>query len=109
MAVQITFYRLSEKKPEHYEEIIWLKNTTSYGIVESFEPRELSAEYCWFEVDEDGNQTGNQCCYTDGDGDILKGHVLEILFKGYIAQPEWLWCSVEDYWNALDTEIKIKE
>ena len=109
MAVQITFYRLSEKKPEHYEDIIWLKNTTSYGIVESFEPRELSAEYCWFEVDEDGNQTGNQCCYTDGDGDILEGHVLEILFKGYIAQPEWLWCSVEDYWNALDTEIKIKE
>ena len=55
MAVQITFYRLNEKKPENNEEIIWLKNTTSYGIVESFEPRELSAEYCWFEVDEDGN------------------------------------------------------
>ena len=82
MAVQLTFYRLSEKKPEHREDIIWLKCNSSFGY-ESFEPRELSAEYSWFEVDEDGNQTGNQCCYTEGDGEILEGHVLEILFKGY--------------------------
>ena len=108
MAVQITFYRLSEKKPEHYEDIIWLK-CTNYAGYESYSPREITVEYCWFEVDEDGAQTGNSCCYSKEDGDTLEGHVLEIMFDSYIAEPDWLWCSIEDYWNALDTEIKIKE
>lgn len=108
MAVQITFYRLSEKKPENYEEIVWLKCNSSFGY-EGYEPREITVEYCWFEVDEDGNQTGNQCGYSKEDGDTLEGHELEIIFDSYIAEPDWLWCSVEDYWKALDTEIEIKE
>ena len=28
MAIQFTFYRVSEKKPKHNEEIIWLKSTS---------------------------------------------------------------------------------
>ena len=109
MAVQITFYRISEKKPKHHDVIIWLKNTTSYGTIESFEPREIKVTSCWFEVDGDGEYTGNQYCYSDEDSETLEGHTLEILFDGYIAQPEWLWCSVDDYWAALDNEITVEE
>ena len=108
MAIQITFNRISEKKPKYHDVIIWLKNTTSYGIIESFEPREITVDYCWFEIDECGEYTGVQYCYSEDDGDTLEGHVLHTLFDGYIAEDNWLWCSVDDYWKALDTEIEVK-
>ena len=38
MAIQITFYRVSEKKPEHREEVIWLKSVSSFGYY-GFEPK----------------------------------------------------------------------
>lgn len=107
MAVQITFYRVGEKKPKHNEEIIWLKSTSVFAY-EGFEPREITVDYCWFEIDECGEYTGIQCCYSEDDGETLEGHALHMLFDGYIAQPEWLWCSVDDYWKALDTEIEVK-
>jgi hypothetical protein len=108
MAIQITFHRISEKKPKYHDVIIWLKNTTSYGIIESFEPREITVDYCWFEIDECGEYTGVRYCYSEDDGDTLEGHVLHTLFDGYIAEDNWLWCSVDDYWKALDTEIEVK-
>ena len=109
MAIQFTFHRISEKKPKYHDVIIWLKNTTSYGIIESFEPREITVDYCWFEIDECGEYTGVQYCYSENDGDTLEGHVLHMLFDGYIAEDNWLWCSVDDYWAALDNEITLKE
>lgn len=109
MAIQITFHRISEKKPKYHDVIIWLKNTTSYGIIESFEPREITVDYCWFEIDECGEYTGVQYCYSEDDGDTLEGHVLHTLFDGYIAEDNWLWCSLDDYWKALDTEITVEE
>ena len=45
----------------------------------------------------------------ENDGDTLEGHVLHMLFDGYIAEDNWLWCSVDDYWAALDNEITLKE
>ena len=44
----------------------------------------------------------------EDDGDTLEGHVLHTLFDSYIAEDNWLWCSVDDYWKALDTEIEVK-
>lgn len=108
MAVQITFYRVGEKRPKHNEEIIWLKSTSVFAY-EGFEPREITVDYCWFEIDECGEYTGVQYCYSENDGDTLEGHVLHMLFDGYIAEDNWLWCSVDDYWAALDNEITLKE
>lgn len=108
MAINFTFYRVEEKKPDNYEDIIWLKHN-NYAGYEGFNPREITVEYTWLELDENGEETGNQCCYSEGDGETLENHKLAILFDGYIAQPDYLWCSVEDYWKALDTEIEIKE
>jgi len=106
MAVQITFYRVSEKKPKHNEEIIWLKSTSNFGY-DGFEPKEVTVEYCWFETDETGETTGVQCWYSEEDGETLEGHVLQIMFGGYFVEDNWLWCSVDDYWAALDNEITV--
>lgn len=108
MAVQFTFYRISEKKPKHNEDVIWLKSVSSFGYY-GFEPKELTATYCWFEVDANGEHNGNECCYSEGDGESLEGHSLAIMFGGYTVEPDWLWCSVDDYWDAFDNEITLKE
>lgn len=107
MAIQFTFYRVSEKKPKHNEEIIWLKSTSVFAY-EGFEPKEVTVEYSWFEIDENGYPTGDQCCYSEEDGETLEDHVLQIIFDGYVVEDSWLWCSVDDYWKALDTEIEVK-
>jgi hypothetical protein len=108
MAIQFTFHRISEKKPKHHDKIVWLKNTTSYGIIESFEPREIIVEYCWLEIDEHDEYTGVQYYYSEDGGETLEGHILHMRFDGYIVEDNWLWCSVDDYWKALDTEIEVK-
>lgn len=108
MAIQFTFYRVSEKKPKHNEEIIWLKSTSVFAYY-GFEPKEVTVEYCWSEVDETGTPTGNQCCYSEEDGEDLEEHILQIMFGGYFAEDNWLWCSVDEYWDAFDNEITLKE
>ena len=108
MAIQITFYRISEKKPKHNDEIIWLKPTGSFGYY-GFEPREITVEYSWTEVDEKGSETGNQCCYSEEDGEELEGHKLEIIFSGYTADDNDLWCSIDDYWACFDNEITLEQ
>ena len=44
MPVTITFHKVSEKKPEHGQSIIWLQDTTSFGY-QGFNPREVDVEY----------------------------------------------------------------
>ena len=48
MPVTITFHKVSEKKPEHGQSIIWLQNTSSFGY-QGFNPREVDVEYQWTE------------------------------------------------------------
>jgi len=98
--ITFTFNSVAERKPEHGQEIIYLKSRSSFGS-EGFEPRETVVEYCWFGVDEDGYHDGNQIIY-DPDGESPEGCVLEILFDDYIAQPNDHWCAVDDYWSAID-------
>ena len=54
MPVAITFHKVSEKKPEHGQSIIWLQNTTSFGY-QGFNPREVDVEYQWTEYFLDNN------------------------------------------------------
>lgn len=109
MSVTITFHRISEKKPEHGEYIIWLRNTSCFDM-EGFEPREILTEYQWTSLDEDGSPDGNAYCY-DSDEDIKdfddpKSVQLDILFDGYIAQSDFLWISQEDYWKCFNSDGK---
>ncbi len=58
MPITISFHKLSEKKPKHQEDIIWLQQTSSFGYT-GFDPRNIQAEYQWTEFDDDGNDTGS--------------------------------------------------
>ena len=41
MAINFTFYRVVEKRPDNHEDIIWLKHNNYVGY-EGFNPRDLS-------------------------------------------------------------------
>lgn len=108
MPVTITFYKISEKKPKHQEDIIWLRNTSSFDM-EGFEPREIQAEYQWTELDEDGEPNGNGFIYESEEDlkdfenpDSVK---LDILFDGYVATDDFLWVGVEEYWSFFEERI----
>lgn len=102
--ITFTFHSVTERKPEHGQDIIYLKHRGSFDF-EAFEPRETTVEYCWFGVNEEGYHDGNQICY-DPDEEAPEGCVLEIMFDGYIAQPNDHWCAVDDYWAAIDGMTK---
>ena len=105
MPVTITFHRISEKKPEHLEDIIWLRNISCFDSV-GFEPVSIQAIYQWTVVDEDGYCTGNDFIY-EGAYDIKNfdnpdNVQLEILLGGYSASGSDLWISLADYWKCFE-------
>lgn len=102
MPVTMTWNIATEKKPAHNQEIIWLKVSSSFASW-GFEPREVTAQYQWVEVDEDGD-TGNAVCYEEGD-EPLENHRLAILVDGWELQETNLWMAVEDYDNLLMENI----
>lgn len=94
MPVTMTWYTVAEKKPDHDQSIIWLKVTSSFDSY-GFDPREITVEYQWSEVDEQGD-TGSAVCYEHGD-EPLEGHRLVILADGYEMNDTDLWMDVDDY------------
>ena len=105
MSVTITFHRISEKKPKHLEDIIWLRNTSCFDSFE-LEPRSIQAVYQWIGVDEDGYCTGNDFIYESIEDieyfDNTDSVQLGILFDGYRARDDDLWISLEDYWKCFE-------
>jgi hypothetical protein len=101
MPITITFYKVSERKPKHNESIIWLKNVNQYGF-EGFEPVELNVEYSWEEIDENGDYTGGSYVYDQNNPPPPVNCKLIILFKAVIAEDDFLWCPVEEYWKSFD-------
>mgnify|MGYP003345377661 CR=1 FL=1 len=102
MPVTITFNKTSEKKPENQESIIWLRTTSSFGY-QGFEPREVDVEYQWTELDEDGYETGNSYTFeSNEDFSNNEKMRLDLLFDGYIAAPNDLWVSQEDFWKCFE-------
>lgn len=100
MPVNFKFYRISERKPSHGESVIFLKERTN-----SFQPMETVVEYVWDEIDPITNQlTGNGCCYSEDDNvsDFIN-HRLMILLDGCYAQPDDLWCPIDEYWDSFDS------
>ena len=108
MSVTITFHRISEKKPEHQEDIIWLRKTSCFDMI-GFEPREIQAEYQWTTLDQNGEPDGNAYCY-EGENDVKEfdnpdSVQLDILLDGYIASDDDLWISQEDYWKCFEENL----
>ena len=82
MPVTITFHKISEKKPNHGDAIIYLKKISPMGFT-GFEPCECNTEYCWLGVNDDGSFR------------------LGVIFGNEEAEDESLWISVEDYWACF--------
>lgn len=101
MPVTFTFYKISEKKPEHQQEIVWMHPISSFDYY-GFEPKSCTVEYQWSEVDEEGFATGNAICYIDGDTDTPENHKIEILFGSWYAKDDWLWMDINDYQELLE-------
>ncbi len=102
MPVTMTWNVISEKKPAHDQQIIWLQVRSSYGSY-GFEPREITAEYQWIETDEQGD-TGSGVCYESGD-EPLEGHRLAVLADGWEMAETDLWMDVNDYDAFLEANI----
>lgn len=109
MPIIITFHKVSEEKPEHGQSIIWLKNTTSFGY-QSFDPREIRAEYVW---DDDNGTTA--CFHPDTEDfnveefvDSEEGIVwkLRLMFDGwFVEDSDDLWIDVEEYWKCFEEVV----
>lgn len=98
MPVVIMFNKISEKKPSHGEAVIYLQTFSSW-CNSGFDPRECEAEYCWFEVDGDGNDTGLQIAYHNESE--LEGCELRLILGEQIVEDGDLWVSKEDYWDCF--------
>lgn len=102
MPVTMTWNVAAEKKPAHNQMIIWLKISSSFDSW-GFDPREVTVEYQWSEVDEYGD-TGSSVCYEEGD-EPLEHHRLVIIVDGWELQETDLWMDVEDYDKFLMDNI----
>ena len=100
MPVTIKFYNVSEKKPKHGEDIIWLRRQGSFGYY-GYDPRQITVEYQW-DILEDGEYNGTSCCYESESDFTSDEATLVILFDGQQVDEDDLWISVEDYWKCFD-------
>lgn len=101
MPATFNFYKLSEKKPNHNESIIWLKPCGPFDY-SGFDPMEVCVEYSWIYIDENGEDTGEQCIFESLEDFSEDEARLMILADGWEMMDNHLWCSVEDYWKSLD-------
>lgn len=105
MPVTMTWNLVSEQAPEHQEEIIWLRVSSSFTYC-GYEPREVDVEYVWAVVDEEGEFTGNCVTYEKGDKPEKNWRLL-ITVDGWELLPTDLWMSQADYYNFLEENIPI--
>lgn len=101
MPVTLTFHKVSEKKPEHGQRVVYLKpigSSFAYG----YDFRSTNVEYCWFSVDEDGFHDGMQISYDPKDTETPDQCVLEIMFDGWTNCDDWLWMDEAEYWAELE-------
>jgi hypothetical protein len=104
----ITFKSSKDVLPEHFEEIVYLVKRTSFDSY-GFDLRDGTVEYCWFELDEDGEWTGNQACYTPGDT-ADEGWELRAMVDGYVIgdgkkdSDNILWMTNDEWFKSLGDE-----
>jgi len=88
----INFYQVSEKMPNHGQEVWYLKYSPFYG---SHEFAFTRIEYNWEEYDDKG-RTGVTIGYTAGETQPVNC----VLSCG--LDDKMYWCDVNDIWDLLD-------
>ena len=99
--ISLPFHSISERRPSDGQEVAWIRRGAAFGF-DSFDIRYNTAEYCWFELDEDGEHNGFQIGYNGEES--VEGCRLEVLFGNETADPETLWCPMEEIWSILYPE-----
>lgn len=101
MPVTFKFHKISELKPHHGDEIIWLKGVTSFHS-QGFDPVQTVARYMWAEVDDSNDFTGTFIEYDPDEPTIDYEALLMLQFDGVFVGPDDLWMSVDDYWDSFE-------
>jgi hypothetical protein len=98
--ITLKFYTIAERRPEDGQELIYLRRARVFDAV-AFEPKEGTAEYCWFGLDEDGRFNGTQIGYQEGEPPPPNCR-LEIMIGGWTLDEEnYWWCPVEEFDDAF--------
>lgn len=94
MPRSLTLHTFTEKKPAHGQEIFLFRTSSFYGAIE---PLFAEVEYSWFEVDENGDDTGDQILFDPEDPAPPENCRLEVLLTPQITHSEGdLWCPASD-------------
>ena len=102
MPRNLTFHTFAEKKPDHDQWIFFLETSSFYS---SIEPKFDKVEYCWFEIDEEGDDTGMQIIYDPADPEPPEACELRFLLSGgFEGKDQDLWCPADDVDKLVDEE-----
>jgi len=103
MPVTMIWKIFAEEKPKHNQDILWLQVRSSFAAY-GFDPKEITVEYQWEEVDAEGYPTGTGIIYTEGDEPPENCRMI-LLAEGWEMQETDLWMAVEDYDRFLIENI----
>ncbi len=92
MPITLTFYKVSERTPQHEEDVIWLQKDGHFDYV-GFSPRDVTV--CWSWLDQDGSS-----CGYNGE-ESMEGSELKYEVDGNYLTEDDLWCPVAEYWAAF--------
>jgi hypothetical protein len=93
--INLKFYTLQERLPDHNQEIVYLEYGSTYGV-DSVGIRTGKVEYIWLEAE------GTGYAYTEGESLVSAGYELCVLIDGYNLEGKNAWCTVEEYFCAIE-------
>lgn len=100
MPVTLEFYKVSEKKPEHKQPIIYLK-PLNCPYSQGFEMVETVIEWSLNEVDSNGDPTGT-CVDWDEEVCDTDNWVLAIESNGVEMSEDDLWMDIDKFWESVN-------
>lgn len=102
MSHTVTYYRWSDKKPDHGQDIWYVYHSQFYGSVEVLFGK---AEWQWEQIDETGLKTGSSCAYNEEDSNDpeVEGYMLTVFISGFHRDLENVkWCPADAFDHMFD-------
>lgn len=97
--INLKFYTLDERTPEHNQEVVYLEYGSSFGC-DSVGIRTGLVRYLWEDPEE------QEYCYNYENPEDMYGYTLVILIDGYVLEGNNAWCTTDEYFDAIDEGIK---
>jgi hypothetical protein len=105
MPITQTFYRISEKRPAHEANIVYIVDNTFYS---HYELRHGEVYYQWDILDDDGRPSGSSIVYTEGEPQP-EGTRLAICADRSELGPNTLWADMDALWAQIEEADKPAE